>query len=130
MTIKAEYDPGTNIFSVQASGKLTSTEIRNHLQDMLANTSCLPGFIELVNLDDVEDFALLFSDLDLEPINEACEKLLAKGHRAVLVRTYNEKSRRLAEMILPVFRAATLNVHFCNTDEEFERLSDILLNDQ
>lgn len=125
MTVKYEYNEESKLLLVEASGILTSKEIRDYLGELVNENVIKPDTVEIVDLNSAEDFVLTFSDL--EDISKTSKSLLENGHKVTLMCAYNKLSSQIVKMMLPLFHSISLNVVFCSNEKELEKLKNTLL---
>lgn len=125
MTIKYEYNKDLNLLSVKVIDIITSGDILGYFNDLLDECAFSPGIIEVVDLNDVSDFILKFSDL--EKIKLASEIFVSKGHRATLIYANSVLSKNIANIMMPLFQSVKFPVHLCTTDVEIEKYKNLLL---
>ena len=117
MPINYKYDLENKLLLTKISGVLTSAEVLSYFtrinQDKVAKFSVN----EIVDLNQVDDFILKFSDLKF--ITRQTEILSENGHEITLMCAYNHLSQDIGKMMRPLFLSIDLLVIFCSSEEEF-----------
>ena len=104
MAITHTYDPDLNRLIMKASGTLDVPQLEVYLAEVLANEDIREGFVELVDLSAVEDFAMKFSETGVfEPI---WRKYVAKGVARTVVLATSDASFGLFRMLITSLIAA------------------------
>ena len=81
---------------------------------------------EIVDLNQVDDFILKFSDLKF--ITRQTEILSENGHEITLMCAYSQLSQDIGKMMRPLFLSIDLLVIFCSSEEEFVKNKINLFN--
>jgi len=126
MPINYKYNLENKLLLTKINGILTSSEVLNYFtklnQDKIAKFSTH----EIVDLNQVDDFILKFSDLKF--ITRQTEILSKNGHEITLMCAYNPLSQDIAKMMRPLFLSIDLLVIHCSSEEEFIKNKRNLLN--
>ena len=80
MPIQFQYDKENNMLNLTVRGKLDSKEIVEYFNKLLEGKFLRKGFLEIVDLNEVEDFTLRYSDL--EQIDRLTSELNKIGQKA------------------------------------------------
>ena len=56
MPIKYEYDPNLNIVHCRPYGEVSTLEVTDHIKEISIADEVRTGFLEIIHLEDVEDF--------------------------------------------------------------------------
>ena len=62
MAIIYEYDKESGIISTEASGVISTGDMRNYVSEIIGCSDIMSGFIEVVDIEKVEDFVFKYSD--------------------------------------------------------------------
>ena len=105
MAVTHTYEPDTNRIIMQASGTLTVPQLEVYLAEVLGNEDIRDGFVELVDLTEVEDLAFKFSETAVfEPI---WRQYVAKGVKRTIVLAPTDVAFGIFRMLITSLTAAT-----------------------
>ena len=104
MAISHTYDPDLNRLTMRASGTLTVPQLEVYLAEVLSNPDIREGFVELVDLSDVDDLAMKFAETSVfEPI---WRKYVDKGVARTVVLAPTDSTFGLFRMLITSLVAA------------------------
>lgn len=113
MPISYEYEKETNVVNIKVTGVLTSGEIVNYFEQLLESNVVREGFIEVVDLNDVEDFVLRYSDLaQIQVLTSEINKI---GQKCSLMCAYNELSKGVSSMMLILYQKADFEYYMIDS---------------
>jgi len=119
MAINYKYDLENKLLLTQISGILTSAEVLNYFTELNQDKTAKFATKEIVDLNQIEDFVLTFSDLKF--ITQQTEILSKNGHEITLICAYNLLSQDIEKMMRPLFLSIDLLVIPCSSEEEFKK---------
>jgi hypothetical protein len=119
MPINFKYDNDTNTLYLKVTGILKSSEIIDYFNNLLNGNSLKKGFVEVVDLNETTDFVLRYSDLSL--IEELTKRLNDIGQKATLMCGYNNVSKRISSMMMPLYQRADFEFVICNSEDDLKR---------
>jgi len=124
MTVHYEIEEKTNIIRTYVKGILTSADILEHVERLLADEALKDNFIEIVDLSEVVDVSITFSDLSkLKPIFSEWVK---RGHSISIFYVPTPLGNEFKVFMSPIFQASGLNIQFCKTKENIEKTLKII----
>ncbi len=118
MPINFKYDNDTNTLYLKVTGILKSSEIIDYFNNLLNENFLKKGFVEVVDLNETTDFVLRYSDLSI--IEELTKKLNNIGQKATLMCGYNNVSKGISSMMLPLYQSADFNFFICNSEDDLK----------
>ena len=77
MAIDYVYEPAERIIRTEARGIISARDINNYVSEIVGRVDIASGFIEIVNLEEVEDFEFKYSDTDT--LKSLWPKFVEKG---------------------------------------------------
>jgi len=119
MAITYKYDVQNKLLLTKISGVLTSAEVLNYFTELNQDKVARFATKEIVDLNQITDFVLTFSDLKL--ITKQTKSLSENGHQLTLMCAYNPLSQDIEKMMRPLFLSIDLLVILCSSEEEFEK---------
>ena len=114
MTIKFKYDDKINTVNIKIIGVLESSDIIDYFKQIIDGDLVKEGFIEIVDLNEAADFVLRYSDID--KIRELSIKLNKIGHKCSLMCAYNERSKGISSMMLPLYQKVEFEYFMCDSE--------------
>jgi hypothetical protein len=118
MPINFKYDNGTNTLYLKVTGILKSSEIIDYFNKLLNENFLKKGFVEVVDLNETTDFVLRYSDLSI--IEKLTKKLNNIGQKATLMCGYDNVSKGISSMMLPLYQRADFNFFVCNSEDDLK----------
>jgi len=119
MAINSRYDNDTNTLYLKVTGILKSSEIIDYFNKLLNGNFLKKGFVEVVDLNETTDFVLCYSDLSI--IEELTKKLNNIGQKATLMCGYNNVSKGISSMMMPLYCRADFEFVICNSEYDLKR---------
>ena len=116
MPINFKYDNDMNTLYLKVTGILKSSEIIDYFNKLLNENFLKKGFVEVVDLNEASDFVLCYSDLSI--IKELTKKLNNIGQKATLMCGYNNVSKGISSMMLPLYQRADFTFFICNSEDD------------
>ena len=77
MAIVYKYDNENRKISTEASGVISTQDMRNYVSEIIGRTDIMNGFIEVIDIEKVEDFVFRYSDTDI--LKRLWPQFLKKG---------------------------------------------------
>jgi len=119
MAINYTYDLENKLLRTKITGVLTSAEVLNYFTEINQDKAAKFATKEIVDLNQVEDLVLTFSDL--KSITKQTEILSKNGHEITLMCAYNPLSQDIEKMMRPLFLSIDLLVILCTSEEELNK---------
>lgn len=116
MPIEFEYNSAKNTLDLKVTGILKSSEIIDYFQKLLEGEFLENGFMEIVDLNKTTDFLLRYTDLEI--IEDLTKKLNNIGQKATIMCGYNEVSKGISSMMLPLYQRADFTFFICESESE------------
>lgn len=116
MPIDFEYNSAKNTLDLKVTGILKSSEIIDYFQKLLEGEFLEDGFMEIVDLNKTTDFLLRYTDLEI--IEDLTKKLNNIGQKATIMCGYNEVSKGISSMMLPLYQRADFTFFICESESE------------
>jgi len=118
MPINFKYDNDTNTLYLKVTGILKSGEIIDYFNKLLNENFLKKGFVEVVDLNETTDFVLRYSDLSI--IEVLTKKLNNIGQKATLMCGYDNVSKGISSMMLPLYQRADFNFFVCKSEDDLK----------
>ncbi len=119
MPIDFKYDNDTNTLYLKVTGILKSSEIIDYFNNLLNGNFLKKGFVEIVDLNETTDFVLRYSNLSI--IEELTKKLNNIGQKATLMCGYNNVSKGISFMMMPLYHRADFEFIICNSEDDLKK---------
>ena len=77
MPISYKYFPDSNTIQAKASGVIATKDLGDYVNSILEDAEITPGFIEIVDFEDVSDLVVTYSDMS--PFPHVWKRYMKKG---------------------------------------------------
>lgn len=120
MSISYDYDVEKNIIRVKAKGVISTDDILNYVTTIIKNKNIKKGFVEIVDIESVEDFTLRYSDTTI--FSDVWIKYMEKGCIGTIIYAPNDLGfgvmRMLQATILRSEEAEKISFNVVRTKED------------
>ena len=115
MPIEYSYDDEEKEILCLVSGTLTSGEIVEYFGKIISDKR-IKDFYEIVNLSEVNDLVVRYSDLG--KLRKQSKIWKGNGHKFTFFLTPTETSKGIVDLLTPVLRSADIFTYICSKEDE------------
>jgi len=120
LPVNYSYREDKNLLSTTASGDLTVIEVLQYLESIIGNSKIGRGFVEVVNLEQIDDITLTYRSLNRFP--ELWTKYVEKGCAGTIIIAQSDLAFGMMRMVQTVASASNnpqeISFDVCRSSEE------------
>ena len=105
MSIDYTYEPDNRIIRTEARGIISATDMVDYVSEIIGRADIESGFIEIVDIENVEDFHFKYSDT--EALSSLWPKVAEKGCLCSIIHAPSDLGYGLMRMLQAVLLAGS-----------------------